>query len=257
MPESRAVPRTLSIDVEHRAGTFSLDVHFTINRWPALLSGPSGAGKTTLLRFIAGLESAPSAKILLDGIPLEHGTGNGVGNVQMVAQRPALFAHLNAGANVGFGLRHWPSIARKQRIEEMLALMGAAALAARLPHQLSGGEQQRIALARALAPDPRLLLLDEAFSGLDDEAKQDILGRLMSLLHGRGTAAIFVTHDVSDAFALQTEVVALKAGRVVAQGRPESVLARERLRLLASLDAKAEFPDVATSPSSGHDDSQH
>jgi molybdate transport system ATP-binding protein len=234
-------PPPLAVQVRHRIGKsehlFSLDISFRIDRWPAVLFGPSGAGKSTLLRIIAGLEHANSARITLGDTELRHSETQGM--VQMVSQRPALFPHLSAADNIGFGLRRLSSGERRSRVGEMLALLGAEKLTKRMPASLSGGEQQRIAIARALAPGPELLLLDEAFAGLDSNAKQEILGRLLPLIEQRGIASLYVTHELADAFALNPEVVVLNAGRVVAQGPAHRALAAERERLLTLLGAPA------------------
>ena len=231
----------LIVQVKHHIGqgerAFSLDVSFRIDRWPAVLFGPSGAGKSTLLRIIAGLDNATSAHVTLGDKEVKQSATRG--SVQMVSQRPALFPHLSAADNVGFGLAQLASVERKRRVSEMLALLGAEKLAARMPASLSGGEQQRIAIARALAPGPRLLLLDEAFAGLDATAKEEIRAHLTPLLEERRIAALYVTHELADAFALDAEVVVLQAGRVIAQGPASLALATERERLLTLLGATA------------------
>jgi ABC-type sulfate/molybdate transport systems ATPase subunit len=226
------MPDALAIRVKHHLGTFSLDAAFRIERWPAVLFGPSGAGKSTLLRVIAGLDRPDSASISLGEQPLTKPDGT----IQLVAQRPALFPHLTVAQNVAFGLTHLPRSERHQRVDEMLTLLGAEHLADRMPIRLSGGERQRVAIARAIAPAPRLLLLDEAFAGLDINAKQQILAQLTALLEQRNIAALYVTHEASDAFALEAEVVVLRDGRVTAQGPARESLATEREQLLAALN---------------------
>ena len=227
------MPDVLNVQVKQQVGTFTLNVSFTIARWPAVLFGPSGAGKTMLLRIIAGLDRLNSASIRLGDQRLGPLGTEGV--VQLVAQRPTLFPHLTVAQNVAFGLGRLSSTEQKSRVQEMLALLGAEQLADRMPVRLSGGERQRIAIARALATRPRLLLLDEAFTGLDSTARQDILSRLTILLAQEQVAALYVTHEVSDAFALDAEVVVLQQGRMVAQGAAQQALAEEKERLLASL----------------------
>lgn len=225
----------LSMQVQHHRGAFALDVRFRITRWPALLFGPSGAGKSTLLRIIAGLDRPDKGQISLNGALLPISVGAGAGAVQMVAQRPALFPHLNVRGNVAFGISRLPRNEQRSRVEELLRLLGAAHLADREIIHLSGGERQRVALARALAPNPRLLLLDEAFTGLDGDAKQEILAQLATLLSARKVLALHVTHEISDAFALDAEVFVLEQGKIVAEGRACDVLAVERQRMLALL----------------------
>lgn len=228
MPETA----TLAVRVRHRRGGFLLDVDFEIARWPALLFGPSGAGKSSLLRLIAGLDQPDHGRIEFGGQVL---TGADRA-IQLVSQRSALFPHLSVRENVGFGLRGLKPDERERRIIDLLAAMHADKLIDRRPEGLSAGERQRVALARALAPGPRLLLLDEAVTGLDGALKQEILDALTALLAERRVIALHVTHDVGDAFALDAEVVKLRAGRVEGQGPVRKVLAEERGRLLGVLD---------------------
>ena len=230
----------LSVEVRHHRGSFHLDVTLAITRWPALLFGPSGAGKSTLLRIMAGLDQPDSGRIVLDGQVLAdtgarraHAAGSGL--VQMVAQRPALFPHLDVRDNVAFGISRLAKEERRARVDELLALLGAMHLAERKIIHLSGGERQRVALARALAPRPRLLLLDEAFTGLDGEAKQEILSRLNELLASRNVLALHVTHEVADAFAMDAKVFVMRQGKIVVQGEAREVLAAERERIMQVL----------------------
>jgi molybdate transport system ATP-binding protein len=235
------MPERLDANIQHRFGridnAFSLDVSFQIDHWPAVLFGPSGAGKSSVLRILAGLERTDSSRILLGSKVL--GPDRRDGTVQLVAQRPALFPHLTVAQNVAFGLARLRSGERSSRVREMLLLLGAEDLADRMPIRLSGGERQRVAIARALAPRPKMLLLDEAFAGLDSGAKQEIIGQLTGLLRERDVAALYVTHEVSEAFALDAEVVVLEQGRVVTQGPAHQALATERDRLLAAISQPA------------------
>jgi molybdate transport system ATP-binding protein len=150
-------------------------------------------------------------------------------------QEPALFPHLSVERNILFGLRALDRKARERRLAEMLALFGIESLAARVPSRLSGGEQQRVALARALAPKPRLLLLDEPFGALDSHLKEGLLTTLVDALAAEGTAALYVSHDVAEAFQLDAEVLLLEDGKLVAQGPAATVLAEHRARLLRQL----------------------
>ncbi len=234
----------LQVEVRRHLGSFLLDAAFQVEHWPAVLFGPSGAGKSSLLRVLGGLDSAESGKVVLDTrVVLDASPENkrgmrpraGNGLVQLVSQRPALFPFLNVRENVAFGLHGLAASEKSRRVDEMLTLFQARSLAQRHPGHLSGGEQQRVALARALATQPKLLLLDEAFSGLDGGLKQEILHDLTCVLEERGVMALHVTHDVSDAFSLAAEVVVMQAGRVVGQGPVREVLAGERERLLGVL----------------------
>ncbi len=232
MPESPV----LSVQVHHKMGNFDLDMAFTIERWPALLFGPSGAGKSTLLRILAGLETPHSARISLgDRVLIDSAKGvrqtPGSHGVQMVAQRPALFPHLTVRQNIAFGLRG----RQQQRIEELLEKFALRAFADRSTQMLSGGERQRVALARALAPRPKLLLLDEAFVGLDAFSKQAILTDVASLVKEENISTLHVSHDVTDAFLLNLNVLKIQNGRLSEQGVAAEVLSSERAVALSAL----------------------
>ncbi len=192
------------------------------------LLGPSGCGKTTTLRLVAGLEIVQSGEIVLAGkvvagpgvhVPPER---RGVG---LVFQDFALFPHLTLAANVGFGLR-MPAAEARQRAVDMLRRVGLAELADHYPHQLSGGEQQRVALVRALAPAPRLMLLDEPFSGLDVRLRDQVREDTAALLASTGTAALLVTHDPEEAMRLADRIAVMRKGRIVQIGSPDELYDR-------------------------------
>ena len=174
------------------------------------LLGPSGSGKSTLLRIIAGLQEPSAGTVSWDGADLAgvpvHRRGFG-----LVFQDALLFPHLDVGGNVAYGLAaaHVPAPARRQRVAELLGLVGLAGFERRRVAELSGGEAQRVALARALAPEPRLLLLDEPFGALDRELRDRLAGDVRDLLHGLGTPAIHVTHDLTEADLVADRVVGL------------------------------------------------
>lgn len=155
--------------------------------------------------------------------------------IGFVTQRQSLFPHLTAAENIAFGLAKLPLEQRRQRTGEMLRLFHAEALALRRPAELSGGEKQRIALARAVAPAPRLLLLDEPFTGLDSALKESIFVDLENWFGQNATPVLFVTHDIGEAFRMGAEVVMLGEGRVLGQGSAADVLATERERVLGYL----------------------
>lgn len=176
--------------------------------------GPSGAGKTTVLRCLAGLERPDSGRIAFAGetwcdvaarrclAPQDRGVG-------FMFQEPALFPHLSVAGNVGYGLRRLAPAERRRVVADLMERFGIAGLAVRLPHELSGGEQRRVALARSLAPRPRLLLLDEPLSSLDADLRHDVRIRLREWLADCGIPVVLVTHDRTDADALADEVVTL------------------------------------------------
>ena len=192
------------------------------------LLGPSGCGKTTLLRIIAGLESADAGSILFSG---EDTTDKHVRerNVGFVFQHYALFRHMTVFENVAFGLRVKPRGERpseaqiKTKVHDLLKLVQLDWLADRYPSQLSGGQRQRIALARALAVEPKVLLLDEPFGALDAKVRKELrrwLRRLHDELH---VTSIFVTHDQEEALEVADRVVLMNSGAVEQVGSPQDV----------------------------------
>jgi ABC-type molybdate transport system ATPase subunit len=230
----------LEAAVSHRYGHFSLDVAFRLDANPAahwtILFGPSAAGKSTLLRSLAGLITPQQARIALDGKTLLDTDRHifippGRRNIGFVPQRAALFPHRTVAENIAFGLRHLPSAQRNYRIDEMLTLVDAQSLRERKPARLSGGETQRIAIARALAPRPRLLLLDEPLAALDSAAKPQII----ACLRRSGIPILYVSHDLSEIWQIPAQTLLLESGRITAQGPLQQVLAPHREKLLAQL----------------------
>ncbi|RZI75741.1 MAG: ABC transporter ATP-binding protein [Variovorax sp.] len=191
------------------------------------LLGPSGCGKTTVLRAIAGFEPVRAGTIRLGDTLLSSPTAHMPPErrrVGMMFQEYALFPHLSAHDNVGFGLRRLAAPARAARVAEMLALVGLADAAARFPHELSGGQQQRIALARALAPSPDLLLLDEPFSNLDGATRERLVTEVRDILRAAGQTAVLVTHNEAEAHAMADHIGTMHGGKltrwVAAEARP-------------------------------------
>jgi iron(III) transport system ATP-binding protein len=176
--------------------------------------GPSGSGKTTLLRLIAGLEMPDKGEISLLGEvasrpgwvrpPHERGIG-------FVFQTPALWPHMTAAQNVLFGLNGTPKPLARRRLDELIAQLRLEGLTGRYPAQLSGGEARRVALARALAPRPRCLLLDEPLTNLDAELKGEILPAIKALICEDGPCLVYVTHDAGEAAYLSERVLTLTA----------------------------------------------
>lgn len=224
----------MSIEVKNinkRFGDFvaldNVSLEFPTGELVALL-GPSGCGKTTLLRIIAGLESADSGSVFLEGedASQDHVRERQVG---FVFQHYALFKHMTVFDNVAFGLRMKPKAQRpseseiKKKVHELLNLVQLDWLADRYPPQLSGGQRQRIALARALAVEPRVLLLDEPFGALDAKVRKELrrwLRRLHDELH---ITSIFVTHDQEEALEVADRIVLMNQGHVEQLGAPQEV----------------------------------
>ncbi len=192
------------------------------------LLGPSGCGKTTLLRIIAGLETADAGQIVISGEDSTH-VHVRERNVGFVFQHYALFRHMTVADNVAFGLRVKPRDQRpsdkqiRAKVHDLLKLVQLDWLADRYPAQLSGGQRQRIALARALAVEPKVLLLDEPFGALDAQVRKELrrwLRRLHDELH---VTSIFVTHDQEEALEVADRVVLMNQGRIEQVGSPRAV----------------------------------
>ncbi|WP_058185729.1 ABC transporter ATP-binding protein [Terracidiphilus gabretensis] len=219
-----------------RRGGFHLRIACRFASEWTVIFGPSGAGKSTLLRMLAGLERGGAARIGVEDKEVAD-LPAGRRRIGLLTQQAALFPHLSVSANVSYGLHGMTREARSVRVKEMLELVEAKNLADHRISDLSGGEVQRVALARALAPMPRLLLLDEPFSALDGKASNELLMRLQPWLRERNIQVIQATHDATDAFLTNAEVVLLQDGQIVAQGPAFEVLQTERERLTRNLSA--------------------
>ena len=197
------------------------------------LLGPSGSGKTTLLRIIAGLEfpGRDGGKIFLDGRDVTWDSAY-ARRAGFVFQHYALFNHMTVGENIAFGLRVRPKKTRpseqeiQKKIHELLAMVQLPGLEKRFPTQLSGGQRQRIALARALAVEPKILLLDEPFGALDAKVRKDLRKWLREFHDRTGLTTIFVTHDQDEAFELADHVVILHEGKIQQSGTPKEIQSR-------------------------------
>jgi sulfate/thiosulfate transport system ATP-binding protein len=205
------------------------DVDLTVETGELLaLLGPSGSGKTSLLRIIAGLEAPDAGSVAFHG---EDATDTHVRerNVGFVFQHYALFGHLTIFENVAFGLRVRPRRQRladpelRKRVQRLLELVQLDFLADRFPHQLSGGQRQRIALARALAVEPRVLLLDEPFGALDARVRKELRRWLRRLHDEVHVTSVFVTHDQEEALEVADRVVVMNHGRIEQVGSPDEV----------------------------------
>lgn len=178
------------------------------------LLGPSGSGKSTLLRAVAGILPPDAGSVLVDGAPVDTLPPHRR-RVGMVFQDEQLFPHFDVAGNVGFGLRMqgWSTADAARRVAELLDVVGLAGFAERRVQRLSGGEAKRVALARALAPRPAVLLLDEPLTGLDHELHERLVTDLGAVLRAAGTTALLVTHDRAEASALAARTVEWHAGR--------------------------------------------
>jgi sulfate/thiosulfate transport system ATP-binding protein len=218
-------------NIDKRFGSFvaldNVSLKFPAGELTALL-GPSGCGKTTLLRIIAGLEHPDTGRVLLDG---EDASSRHVRERQVgfVFQHYALFKHMSVFENIAFGLRVKPRHQRpteaqiREKVMKLLELVQLDWLADRYPPQLSGGQRQRIALARALAVEPRVLLLDEPFGALDAQVRGELrewLRRLHDEIH---VTTIFVTHDQEEAMEVAEQIVVMNKGRIEQTGTPREL----------------------------------
>jgi ABC-type sulfate/molybdate transport systems ATPase subunit len=217
----------LEVQFEKRLGGFTLAPDFSCDAQLAIL-GPSGAGKSMTLRCIAGLERPDRGSIRLNGKTLFDSDARidiparerGVG---LLFQNYALFPHLTVAENIEFGLQNASSEERERRAQKHIANVHLQGLERRLPRELSGGEQQRAALARALAIDPQALLLDEPLSALDTYLRSKIEQQLIGTLAQFGRPALYVTHNIDEAYRIAARMVVLSKGKVVASGTREEV----------------------------------
>jgi spermidine/putrescine ABC transporter ATP-binding subunit len=191
------------------------------------LLGPSGCGKTTLLRIVAGFERPTTGRVRIRGrdvtdMPPHRRPTN------IVFQRGALFPHMNVAQNIGYSLRlrGWPRARIASKVEEMLALVRLEGLGGRGPTQLSGGQIQRAALARALAAEPSVLLLDEPLSALDLKLRQHMQLELRAIQRTLGATFVYVTHDQTEALVMSDRIAIMEAGRIVQLGTPREVYTR-------------------------------
>ena len=211
------------------------DVSFSVEAGETIcLLGASGSGKSTLLRIIAGLEDADSGSVSFDGQDLSS-TPAHLRDFGFVFQDYALFPHLNVSENVAFGLkmRRLPQNEIERRVANSLEVVTLRGLEKRQVTDLSGGEQQRVALARVLATRPRLLMFDEPLGALDRTLREDLLGELRSILHQTSIPAIYVTHDQEEAFAMADRILILHGDEIVRKGAPADVWANPESAFVA------------------------
>lgn len=204
-------------------GKFTLDLSFEMGEKELLcIIGPSGSGKSTLLSLLCGVDSPDFGKIILNGnditdLPIQKR------RIGMVFQDFSLFPTMDVAQNICYGMRNISVEDRKKRTAQLLDLVGLSGFENRSVHNLSGGEAQRIALARAIAAQPQILLLDEPLSALDAPLRKHLRSVIRQIHDAAGITTIYVTHDREEAFAISDRVMIMNAGRVEAIGRPQDV----------------------------------
>ena len=245
--------------ITHRFGTHQVlsDISVSLDDGEILcVIGPSGSGKSTLLRIAAGLEAIQSGEILLDDQRLADATHSPPPeqrSVGLVFQDHALFPHLTVAQNVGFGLHDTQPAERDRRVSDLLGSVGLLDLAARYPDTLSGGQQQRIALIRALATNPRVMLLDEPFASVDTPLRRQLRQDARQGLIQAGTSTIMVTHDPEEAMAMADRILVLVDGVAVQLDTPDALWKNPAHRFIAetiaglqSLEGQVEGDHIVT-----------
>ncbi|MGN0587084.1 MAG: sulfate/molybdate ABC transporter ATP-binding protein [Oscillospiraceae bacterium] len=227
------------------------DVSFGIEKGKLIgLLGPSGSGKTTILRMIAGLENPDSGEIIIDGRVVNDvpASQRGIG---FVFQSYALFRYMTVYDNIAFGLKvmKQDKAQIKERVTELVKLIGLEGLEKRFPSQLSGGQRQRVAFARALAPNPQLLLLDEPFAAIDAKVRQELRSWLKDMIRRLGVTSIFVTHDQDEAIEVADEIIITNHGRIEQVGTPAQVYGKPETAFAASFFGQ---PSIFTDYSGFH-----
>jgi iron(III) transport system ATP-binding protein len=228
-----------------RFGSFTalsgIDLEVAKGEFMCLL-GPSGCGKTTLLRIIAGLEAQDQGVVRVEGRDIGH-LPPAQREYGIVFQNYALFPNLDVAGNIAYGLRT-SRAERRERVQELLVLVGLSGCERKYPSQLSGGQQQRVALARALATCPRLLLLDEPLSALDARVRVHLRQELKALHQKLGVTTIMVTHDQEEALSLADTVAVMDHGTVEQVGTPEQIYHQPASPFVADFVGHSNFPPV-------------
>ena len=224
--DKKLIISNLSLMFEEKNKVLS-NINFHINDSEiGCILGPSGCGKTSLLRAIAGFESISSGSILKDGVCITNSVENtpvANRNMGMVFQDYALFPNMDVKSNIVFGLKNSTELEKDNRVNYLLDLVNLVDCKNKYPHELSGGEQQRIALVRALAPSPDIILMDEPFSNIDQDIKEELVSDVRLLLKELAITSIIVTHDQNEAFNLADKVAIMNNGTIQQVGIPYDI----------------------------------
>ena len=203
------------------------DISFSLNKGEiGVLLGSSGSGKTSCLRCLAGFEQALSGQTTLDGVQL---FGEGISlaphkrRIGYLFQGLSLFPHMTVSENVAYGIEKLSRLDQRNRVQELLKLIGLESHADKYPAALSGGEKQRVALARALAPRPSMIMMDEPFSSLDPDLRVNLRVELLEILKSQNTTALIVTHDLTEAFQMGDKIGVIDQGKLLQWGTPEEL----------------------------------
>ena len=224
--DKKLIISNLSLTFENKNKVLSnINFHIDDSEIGCIL-GPSGCGKTSLLRAIAGFENVSSGSILKDGVCITNSVENtpvSNRNMGMVFQDYALFPNMDVKSNIAFGLKNSTELEKDNRVNYLLDLVNLVDCKNKYPHELSGGEQQRIALARALAPSPDIILMDEPFSNIDQDIKEELVSHVRLLLKELAITSIIVTHDQNEAFNLADKVAIMNNGTIQQVGIPYDI----------------------------------
>ncbi|MEI3336766.1 MAG: sulfate/molybdate ABC transporter ATP-binding protein [Clostridium sp.] len=223
----------------------SNNVNFSIEEGKLIgLLGPSGSGKTTILRMIAGLETPDSGDIIIGGTRVND-IPAGKRGIGFVFQNYALFRHMTVFDNIAFGLQVQKKDKKfiKTRVQELIELVGLKGFEKRYPHQLSGGQRQRVAFARALAPNPKLLLLDEPFAAIDAKVRKELRLWLKEMVEKLGITSIFVTHDQEEAVEVADEIIVTNRGTIEQKGSPIEIYKNPKTPFVAQFIGESTIID--------------
>lgn len=243
-----AIPKTLKVDkihceYENRAAVS--DIAFEVKKGGhAALLGPSGCGKTTILKAVAGFIRLKSGEISIDGKTVSGRTqfiAPELRRVGMVFQEHALFPHLNVEKNIAVGLRKTTYEKKSRLIESFVTRMGLGSERHKYPHELSGGQAQRVALARSLVCDPAVMLLDEPFSGLDEDLRHKLNEEVATILKERNITCLMVTHDQEEAFAFSDKVGVINEGRLQQWATPHDIYHEPKTKFVADFIGEGVF----------------